>query len=180
MFQRPNWWIPRPKHKKWLWSYKGPDLDCHGLWWLLIKDLRQQEPNMRGEMTIMTFFIRLWHAPSEMQLTGWSGTPRNEMHKEFWPLTEGWPDQLKHLCGIVHAVMQREIYSRKRVIYQCSSLGQVVFPTLRLLATLNLEAYRRYVSKVCQDFRCDVVSKIHIICKDLCGDGCVMCTTRSN
>lgn len=41
-----------------------------------------------GEVTSMTFSIRLWHAPSGMQLSEWSGTPKNEMHKEFWSLTE--------------------------------------------------------------------------------------------
>ena len=49
--------------------------------------------NMRqtwGELTSITFSIGLWHAPSVMQLGEWSGTPKNEMHKEFWSLTEDW------------------------------------------------------------------------------------------
>jgi len=57
------------------------------------KDLSQHEPDKR-EMTSMTFSIRLWHAPSGMQLGEWSGTPKKEMHKEFWSLTEDWPDRL--------------------------------------------------------------------------------------
>jgi len=36
-----------------------------------------------GEMTSMTFSVRLLHAPSRMQLSEWSGTPKNEMHKKF-------------------------------------------------------------------------------------------------
>ena len=57
------------------------------------KDLSQQGPDKR-EMTSMTFSVRLWHAPSRIQLSEWSGTSKNEMHKEFWSLTESWLDRL--------------------------------------------------------------------------------------